>query len=56
VEGGLCIGCGRCKSVAGPGAIDLLMTPEGHERPVARHPVDTSALARINAVCPGTRI
>jgi coenzyme F420 hydrogenase subunit beta len=56
VEGGLCIGCGLCRSVAGPGRVDLVMTPEGRERPVARDSLDQATLARINAVCPGTRI
>jgi len=56
VEGGLCIGCGLCRSVAGPGRVDLVMTPEGRERPVARGGLDQATLARINAVCPGTRI
>jgi coenzyme F420 hydrogenase subunit beta len=56
VEGGLCIGCGLCRSIAGPGRVDLVMTPEGRERPVARDGLDQATLARINAVCPGTRI
>ena len=32
------------------------MTPEGRERPIARQALSQSTLARINAVCPGTRI
>src|ERR1700761_2143016 len=56
VENGLCIGCGLCRSVAGPDKVDLVMTPEGRERPVARRDLDDTPLARINAVCPGTRI
>src|SRR5262245_7750502 len=56
VENGLCIGCGLCRSIAGPEQVDLVMTPEGRERPVARHELDQATLARINAVCPGTRI
>ena len=56
VENGLCIGCGLCRSIAGPGHVDLVMTPEGRERPVARQPLDEATLERINAVCPGTRI
>lgn len=56
VENGLCIGCGLCRSVAGPDKVDLVMTPEGRERPVARRELDSVILARINAVCPGTRI
>jgi coenzyme F420 hydrogenase subunit beta len=56
VENGLCIGCGLCRSIAGAGAVDIVMTPEGRERPVARRALDRSTLIRINAVCPGTRI
>jgi len=56
VENGLCIGCGLCRSIAGPEQVDLVMTPEGRERPVARHELDRATLACINAVCPGTRI
>jgi len=56
VENGLCIGCGLCQSIAGPDLVDLVMTPEGRERPVARRPLNHATLERINAVCPGTRI
>ncbi|MDX8495122.1 Coenzyme F420 hydrogenase/dehydrogenase, beta subunit C-terminal domain [Mesorhizobium sp. VK22B] len=56
VENGLCIGCGLCLSIAVPEAVEMVMTPEGRERPVASQALDREALARINAVCPGTRI
>jgi coenzyme F420 hydrogenase subunit beta len=56
VEGGLCIGCGLCQAVAGADHIQIVLTPEGRERPVARRPLDESTLERINAICPGTRI
>jgi len=56
VENGLCIGCGLCRSIAGAGEIEMVMTPEGRERPVARRALDKPILAKINAVCPGTRI
>jgi coenzyme F420 hydrogenase subunit beta len=56
VEGGLCIGCGLCKGVAGADRIQIVLTPEGRERPVARRPLDESTLERINAICPGTRV
>ena len=56
VEGGLCIGCGLCRSLAGPRRIRLVLTPEGRERPVAQEVLDAATLARINAVCPGTRV
>src|SRR3984957_15857485 len=32
------------------------MPPEGRERPVPRAPAAAATLARINAVCPGTRV
>jgi coenzyme F420 hydrogenase subunit beta len=56
VEGGLCIGCGLCQAVAGADHIEIVLTPEGRERPVARQPLDESTLERINTICPGTRI
>ena len=56
VEGGLCIGCGLCQAVAGADHIQIVLTPEGRERPVARRPLDEPTLERINAICPGTRI
>lgn len=56
VENGLCIGCGLCRSIAGPDQVELVMTPEGRERPVARRELGEPVLAKINAVCPGTRI
>src|ERR1700676_216734 len=56
VEGGLCIGCGLCKGVAGTDRIQIVLTPEGRERPVARRRLDEPTLERINAICPGTRV
>jgi coenzyme F420 hydrogenase subunit beta len=56
VENGLCIGCGLCRSIAGRDQIDLVLTPLGRVRPLARRPLDRGALERINAICPGTRI
>jgi coenzyme F420 hydrogenase subunit beta len=56
VTGGLCIGCGLCRSIAGAGAIDMVTTPEGRERPVVLKPLPSETLATINWVCPGTRI
>ncbi|MEW6630479.1 MAG: coenzyme F420 hydrogenase/dehydrogenase beta subunit N-terminal domain-containing protein, partial [Pseudomonadota bacterium] len=56
VENGLCIGCGLCRSIAGHDHVDMVMTPEGRERPVAREALDRPILVKINAVCPGTRI
>ncbi|MBZ9676233.1 Coenzyme F420 hydrogenase/dehydrogenase, beta subunit C-terminal domain [Mesorhizobium sp. ES1-1] len=56
VENGLCIGCGLCRSIAGAGRVEMVMTPEGRERPVATEVLDRQTLVTINAVCPGTRI
>ena len=56
VEGGLCIGCGLCKAVAGADRIQIVLTPEGRERPVAERALDEATLERINAICPGTRV
>jgi coenzyme F420 hydrogenase subunit beta len=56
VTGGLCIGCGLCKSLAGAGHIRMVTTPAGRERPVTLAPLSDATLAAINAVCPGTRI
>lgn len=56
VASGLCIGCGLCRSIAGPDRVELVMTPQGRERPLTRQPLSRSTLERINAVCPGTRI
>jgi coenzyme F420 hydrogenase subunit beta len=56
VEGGLCIGCGLCRAIAGGDKIQIILTPEGRERPVARHALDAAILERINAICPGTRV
>jgi coenzyme F420 hydrogenase subunit beta len=56
VEGGLCIGCGLCQSLAGADTIEIVLTPEGRERPIARVALDVDTLERINAVCPGTRV
>jgi coenzyme F420 hydrogenase subunit beta len=56
VEGGLCIGCGLCRAVAGADKIRIVLTPEGRERPVARGRLEVATLERINAICPGTRV
>ena len=56
VEGGLCIGCGLCQALAGADKIQIVLTPEGRERPVARDGLDAAMLERINAICPGTRV
>ena len=32
VTNGMCIGCGVCESIAGPDAVQMVMTPEGRLR------------------------
>jgi coenzyme F420 hydrogenase subunit beta len=56
VEGGLCIGCGLCVSIAGADQVHMVLTAEGRERPTARRGLNAAILERINAVCPGTRV
>ncbi len=56
VTGGLCIGCGLCRSIAGPERIRMVTTAEGRERPVEVSPIPEAALATVNAVCPGTLV
>ncbi len=56
VTGGLCIGCGLCRSIAGADRVRMVMTPEGRQRPVAMTTLPEETLQRINAVCPGVRI
>jgi coenzyme F420 hydrogenase subunit beta len=56
VQAGLCIGCGLCESIAGPGRVRFVATSDGRERPLAPAPLDARTVAAINAVCPGTRI
>ena len=56
VEGGLCIGCGLCEAIAGPDRLQIVMTPEGRERPLGLQPLDAATNALIYDVCPGSRI
>lgn len=56
VEGGLCMGCGLCQSIAGKDRLAMQMTPEGRLRPIQLHSMDPSAVEYINAVCPGVRV
>ena len=56
VTGGLCIGCGLCQSIAGGDKVEMVMTPEGRERPLVKEDPDTEQLALINAVCPGVTV
>ncbi len=55
VASGLCIGCGLCHSIA-PDAVEIRLTADGEERPVATAPLPNRALELINRVCPGLRV
>jgi coenzyme F420 hydrogenase subunit beta len=55
VAGGLCMGCGLCRSMAAD-RITMLMTPEGRLRPVQNGAIDDPMLQQINATCPGVRV
>jgi len=55
-EDAMCIGCGLCQSVAGPGKLSLQLQPGGYERPVAIGPLNHEEVDRILDVCPGTRV
>lgn len=54
-EQGLCIGCGICPSLAAPGKIAIVETPEGALRPFTSTPLSGEEETRIRAVCPGVR-
>lgn len=56
VEGGLCIGCGLCQSIAGSEQVRMVMTADGRERPASVTPLGADVVQRINAVCPGTKV
>ncbi len=56
VQGGLCIGCGLCESLAGRDRVEIVTTSDGRERPLARQLLDAGHLDTVNAVCPGTRV
>jgi coenzyme F420 hydrogenase subunit beta len=53
VEGGLCMGCGLCQSLAGTDRVRLQMKGEHGERPVLRGKLDAVTLAAIDQACPG---
>ncbi|MDJ1178664.1 Coenzyme F420 hydrogenase/dehydrogenase, beta subunit C-terminal domain [Roseofilum sp. BLCC_M91] len=56
VTAGLCMGCGLCRSIAGSERVEIAMTPEGRERPIALSPLDEKTLEAIDATCPGIRV
>ena len=56
VEDGMCIGCGLCESVAGPGVVRVEKVESGYECPVVVGDLDHETVDRILDVCPGTRL
>lgn len=56
IQNGLCIGCGLCQSIGTPERVQMVMTPEGRERPLEIMPLAAKTVERIEAICPGTRI
>ncbi|NEN97327.1 MAG: coenzyme F420 hydrogenase [Moorea sp. SIO3I7] len=56
VTSSLCMGCGLCQSLAEPGAIKIVMTPQGRTRPMAQPNLSDQALETINATCPGLQL
>ncbi len=55
-EEGLCIGCGLCQAVAGSDKLEIVVTPEGTLRPLAKDGLDDQSVDRIYELCPGTRL
>ena len=53
---GLCIGCGLCESLAGRDRVEIVMTPEGRERPWLKEPLNNETTEAVYTVCPGTEI
>lgn len=56
VTDGLCIGCGLCQSIAEPNRVQIVMTPEGRERPILNNPLEKETNDLILATCPGLNI
>lgn len=56
VTQGLCIGCGLCESMAGRDRVEIVMTPEGRERPWLKERLDDELTDAVYTVCPGTEI
>lgn len=56
VTAGLCIGCGLCQGVLGSDKVQMVMTPEGRERPLASPALSLEDQERLNGFCPGVRV
>jgi coenzyme F420 hydrogenase subunit beta len=55
-ESGLCIGCGICRSLAGPARVEMTMMAPGQLRPKVTGALDDEITAKILDVCPGASI
>jgi len=55
-ESGLCIGCGLCQSIASKDTIDIVMTADGVERPIAIADIHDDVFEKITKVCPALEI
>ena len=56
VEGGLCVGCGLCESIAGRDSLQMVMAGNGFLRPtVSGRDMAPEQEDQILAVCPGVR-
>jgi coenzyme F420 hydrogenase subunit beta len=56
VEHSMCIGCGICQSVAGPGVIKMEIVENGNFRPIGSSNLTHDQMDRIIDICPGTRV
>ena len=52
----MCIGCGICQSVAGPGVIKMEIVENGNFRPIASSDLRHDQMDRIVDICPGTKV
>jgi coenzyme F420 hydrogenase subunit beta len=56
VTSALCAGCGICKSIAEPGAIEMEIVEPGRMRPALRRELSARSLETILNVCPGINV
>ena len=53
---GLCVGCGICESLAGPGRVKMTMVEPGYLRPHTLNTIPPEIMQTILDVCPGVSI
>ncbi len=56
VDEGMCIGCGICEPIAGPGVVRVGVDDDGAERPYVVGELSEAAIDAIEAACPGLRV